>query len=198
MHKIDHPSAALGNEFTEGDPSTGLESTIVTADWLNAVQNELATFVTAAGIILSKPDNGQVLQAFRALNATLTQAGTIELATDVEARGFTDAVRAITPSTLKQAFKGSNQNLGSIGYQLLPGNLLLQWGNVGALSPGVTTTIGFALAFTGIIVAIPVANTAGDASLTVLNYTNTTFQVKNNGAAAASNIYWLAIGSYGS
>lgn len=63
MHKIDHSTAAPGNQFTDGNPATGIPSTRVTAAWLNSIQNELANFIESRGIILDKDDNNQLTQA---------------------------------------------------------------------------------------------------------------------------------------
>ncbi len=67
MHMIDDQSAAPGGLFTEGDPVNGVPGTLVTADWLNAIQLELSNFIAGAGIALDKADNTQLLAAFRAL-----------------------------------------------------------------------------------------------------------------------------------
>ena len=64
MHRIDHPTA-VGGLFTEGGPSQA--ATVVTADWSNAIQEEVAGVVEAAGLTLSKPDNTQLLQALNLL-----------------------------------------------------------------------------------------------------------------------------------
>lgn len=69
MHLIDHSTAAPGGLFTEGNPLTGTEATIVTADWLNSVQLEVANAVEGAGLELEKADNTQLLQAIQALIA---------------------------------------------------------------------------------------------------------------------------------
>lgn len=50
----------VGGVFVGGDPSTNTKGTIVTADWLNAVQEELAGLVEALGGTLDPEDNGQV------------------------------------------------------------------------------------------------------------------------------------------
>lgn len=53
MHRIDHATAD-GGQFTEGNPSVGLPATVVTDDWLNDVQENLAGFIEAAGVALTK------------------------------------------------------------------------------------------------------------------------------------------------
>lgn len=75
MHRIDGPGAAPGNLFTEGDPTLGVPATTVTGAWLNAVQEEIANTIEAAGIQLSKPDNTQLHAAILALIAANQQIG---------------------------------------------------------------------------------------------------------------------------
>jgi len=53
--------------FTEGNPQTGTSATIVNADWLNQVQEELMTILARGGITPSKTSNGQVLAALNKL-----------------------------------------------------------------------------------------------------------------------------------
>lgn len=75
MHRIDSnlisetlptpkPDSAHGY-FQDDDPLTG--GTEVTADWLNAVQEEIVSVIAEAGTALSKTDNTQLLAAIRAL-----------------------------------------------------------------------------------------------------------------------------------
>jgi hypothetical protein len=70
MFRIDSPGATVGNLFTEGNPSTGVPATEVSADWLNdTVQEELVGVVLDAGLTLNKGDNTQLLQALKILLA---------------------------------------------------------------------------------------------------------------------------------
>ncbi len=66
MHKIDGPGH-LNGQFVNEDPALGRAPTLVTADWLNAVQNELVAVVEAAGLALDKANSTQLLGALRAL-----------------------------------------------------------------------------------------------------------------------------------
>lgn len=69
MHRIDHPTRKLDlhgpgkDGFTEGSP--GVEAaTVVTADWANAIQEEIANVVEGGGsFALNKPDNTQLVTA---------------------------------------------------------------------------------------------------------------------------------------
>ena len=63
MHRIDGPGATVNNLFTEGNPSLGIPATTVTDDWLNDVQEELATVIENADITLSKGTQDQLYDA---------------------------------------------------------------------------------------------------------------------------------------
>jgi len=68
MFRIDSPGATVGGLFTEGNPTTGVPATEVSAEWLNdAVQEEIAGLVEFAGLTLVKTDNTQLRQAIQAL-----------------------------------------------------------------------------------------------------------------------------------
>lgn len=67
MHRIDSPGATAGNLFTEGNPSLSIPATEVSDDWLNDVQEELATVIETAGITLQKGTQNQLLNAINAL-----------------------------------------------------------------------------------------------------------------------------------
>ncbi len=62
MHRIDGPGH-LANHWTEGDPVTGEEPTQVTADFQEAVQEEISAVIEAGGLALNKSNNAQLLQA---------------------------------------------------------------------------------------------------------------------------------------
>lgn len=63
MHRVDGPDPGPGNSFRDGEPLASVPGTVVTDDWLNAVQEEIATTIERAGLTLSKPDNTQLWQA---------------------------------------------------------------------------------------------------------------------------------------
>lgn len=78
MHRIDGPAAAPGNLFTDGDPTAGTPATVVTDDWLNAVQEEVCNVILGASIPLSKPANNQLLLAIQALVAAAVPVGAVQ------------------------------------------------------------------------------------------------------------------------
>lgn len=67
MHRIDGAGATVDNKFTKGDPASGVQATVVTSDWLNDVQEELVSVLSAASITPVKGTQNQVLAAIRAL-----------------------------------------------------------------------------------------------------------------------------------
>lgn len=106
MHRIDTPDATPDHRFTEGDPTIPLPATMVSADWLNAVQEELSGVIEGAGLTLDKVSHDQLKAAItkmitdRASLASTEQAGLVELATMAEVLTGTDADRSVTPATL--------------------------------------------------------------------------------------------------
>lgn len=125
MFRIDHATAAAAlpapgvpgtpGYFSDGDPVIGVPATIVTADWLNAVQEELLNLLAAAGISQSKTDRTQVKAALDALFVNESQ------------------------------FTGGNQALSGSGFQKLPGGLIVQWGGVSASVTTTATTFSASL-----------------------------------------------------
>jgi hypothetical protein len=69
MHRID-ADAHINNTFSEGSPTTGMPGTKISASWLNAVQEEIANAIEAAGLALNKASNEQLVAAFAAFVAT--------------------------------------------------------------------------------------------------------------------------------
>lgn len=70
MERINAP----GGVFVDGDPFNGVTGTMVTADWLNAVQEEIVSVIAAAAIPLDPDDNTQLLDAITTLTAALISA----------------------------------------------------------------------------------------------------------------------------
>src|SRR6516225_148646 len=92
MHRIDVPSAVSSlptpkqpgtpGYYTDGDPTTGQQATIVSDDWCNSVQEELAYVVEQSGLVLSKTDRTQLFLALaRLFRRRLTAALTVYVST---------------------------------------------------------------------------------------------------------------------
>ncbi|GAB6035835.1 tail protein [Fundidesulfovibrio butyratiphilus] len=69
MHRIDGPGA-VNNLFSEGDPSVPQMATVVSAMWLNDVQENLVRAIEAAGITPAKGDFEQLRQAIVLLSGS--------------------------------------------------------------------------------------------------------------------------------
>lgn len=67
MYRIDGPGATVDNKFTEGDPVAGIQATVVTDDFLNDVQEELMSVLTAAGVAPVKGTQDQVFKSLAKL-----------------------------------------------------------------------------------------------------------------------------------
>lgn len=96
MHRIDGPGATVDNKFTEGDPVGGIQATVVTDDFLNDVQEELISVLTAGGVAPVKGTQDQVLQAIYKL--VQAQKATAFLA------GGTSTALTLTPTPAISAY----------------------------------------------------------------------------------------------
>ena len=106
MHRIDTSTATPDHKFTEGDPTIPVAATTVSAEWLNAVQEELVAVITGAGLELKKSDNGQLWKAISQLItnakpglATKAKPGLVQVGggLDVTAKGLLSVLTA-TPA----------------------------------------------------------------------------------------------------
>jgi hypothetical protein len=61
------PPTYVPGFFTDGNPASGAEATILDAWWLNMVQEEVLAVVEAAGLPPDKADNTQLYQAIQAI-----------------------------------------------------------------------------------------------------------------------------------
>lgn len=74
MYRIDSRGATGDGRFTEGNPSTGTPATVVNAQWMNAVQDEIVGVIEGAGLPLEKTDSTQLLAAISALATAQVRA----------------------------------------------------------------------------------------------------------------------------
>jgi hypothetical protein len=195
MHRIDHATATVDNQFTEGDPVGGIAATVMTDDWANAVQEEICEVIETAGLTLNKADNTQLLAALVAMGvraSSTSQTGVVELATSAEVQTGTDTVRAVTPSGLASFAK----SFSSQGYAKLPGGLIIQWGQVTA-TPNPGTAVTFPIAFP--TAALCIAGSDYVSSVSSPLYTQAAYNVTASGFTMLSTgssevAYWMALG----
>lgn len=63
MQRINTPDG----QFHAGDPSSGVLGTIVTRDYMQSLQEEIAGAVESVGLVLDPNDNGQLVKAIKAI-----------------------------------------------------------------------------------------------------------------------------------
>jgi hypothetical protein len=93
MFRIDVPSAAASlpspsaagtpGYFTGGNPGVGTPATVVSADWLNLVQEELLSVLTAASVTPSKTTRNQLLTSINTLIAANSPSSLIGTGTNI-------------------------------------------------------------------------------------------------------------------
>jgi len=94
MQKISDSTntANAAGEFTEGSPSAGIASTLLKAQWLNALQRELVGLVVGADMALNVNDDAQVLKAVKALAGSAADFNKLtNTPTTLGGYGITDA-----------------------------------------------------------------------------------------------------------
>lgn len=134
-------------------------------------------------------------------DASETAKGKIEIATAAEAQAFASSLLALTPATLNQALKGSNQSLTTSGYQKFPGGLILQWAQTFTrVFDNVAVTFPIAFPSTTYVVIPALGHDVGgptDDNICAFNVTRFGFTQKfaNGGTSGESyNNFYIALG----
>jgi hypothetical protein len=166
----------VSRRFSDGNPQAGQGATVLSAKWLNGVQEEILKVIESANLVPSDANLGQLYQAIVMTVAGAVGTGganvpttrqitggglvsgggnlagdrtlTVIKASSAEiVAGLRDDA-AITPAGLSAATSGA---LTNNGYYRFPGGLIMQWGQVrGSYSEGsvfVTLPISFPNAF---------------------------------------------------
>lgn len=117
MQKIsDSTNTANGSgEFTEGNPSGGVDATLITAAWLNALQREVINVLAAAGLSPVPASDDQLRQAISALvanmaNGKVNKTGDTVSGTLTLYNGTTDAPDLRWNNTMWNAYIDLFQN----------------------------------------------------------------------------------------
>ena len=122
MHRIDGQNN-VNDRFVGGDPVQRTDATVVTADWLNAVQEEIANAIEDAQTVprirstpaqtlrLMKNDNTQLREALRLIRNALPPIGSIVAFTPYN---FTSAGPTQTPHEDAYGFRGFGNLHGEI------------------------------------------------------------------------------------
>lgn len=123
MHRIDGPGATVDNKFTDGDPVGGVQATLVTDDWLNDMQEEVMSVLTAAAVAPVKGTQNQLLRAIRSIST-----GVVGTATNV--RMTIASASATATLTADEIVVGTA--LGGQTYRLSVFNKVINLANTGA------------------------------------------------------------------
>lgn len=138
MHRIDTSTATSDGLFTEGDPLAPTPATVVSADWLNAVQEEIVSTLSAAGIVPDKSDNTQLAAAISAL----ILAQKIKLTDRVN---LTDSATAASATAVKTAYDAAQAKL-PLGGGIVTGSIQINDpANVIGSAPSANTERGLFL-----------------------------------------------------
>lgn len=156
MHRIDHstanatlpaPDAAgAAGYFKKGDPQTGVPATVVTADFANAVQEELAYVITQAGLALSKADNTQLRAAILKTIQDAGKAVVIQNATFEASVANGEAVRWDAGNNrFDEAIADGSANNQAVGFADVTNSKVYCYGETPALFAGLTPSARYYL-----------------------------------------------------
>ncbi len=122
--------------FTGGNPALNQPATVVSADWLNAVQDELMNVVNAAGLTPSKTTHNQVLQALDLLIEARTGNYAIDTGTaNNYVIALSPPIGAYTENFSFQ-FRALHANTGACLINFGPGNVPLDRDDGSAMQQG--------------------------------------------------------------
>ncbi|WP_445372742.1 hypothetical protein ACH518_09695 [Methylomonas sp. HW2-6] len=112
MHKIDG-AGNIGGMFVWEDPDLNRPPTELTAEWLNAVQQELINVILWAELDLNKSDNSQLLQALQAKFASIDPGGDYAAKAAVQSDDYKIADATGTANAIVGAFFPAITSLAS-------------------------------------------------------------------------------------
>lgn len=126
--------------------------------------------------------------------ATEADLGLVRLATTAQSQALVNDTDALTPAKLAAAFGGANQVLTNIGYQILPGGLIIQWG-LQSPPPGPATTYAFPLTFPSSVFSFVAVHTGEDPIANAVGKFISTSQYSlSHSVGVYAGVAWIAIG----
>lgn len=141
--------------------------------WMRAVDSDGAGELTSGAVVAVEEgtlytDSQWMLTTDGAITIGTTSLTFVRkdfgsYASNAESQAFSLTGKAISPATLAQALKGSNQSLAASGYQKLPGGLIIQWGTGTTVSGG-PTSVTFPIAFPNTTLTAALTITSGSPS----------------------------------
>lgn len=185
----------------------GDQGTIVTADFLNDVQENIVQVILDAGLSLSKGTGTKLRDAIAAKIATHLAVAASEavsahsrFGTSAEVLAQTLGTVGISPLRLKQAFPATLANPGSIQIPTLAGNVKINFGSVNLNNAVASIALNAAYATTHLWAGASPdiwngpTHTGTAASARPHNSTPLTHVQVRNEVSTAFEIYWLSIG----
>lgn len=108
--KRTNASGSIANQFTDGNPTSGIPATVLEQTWLNNVQEEIAYVIEQAGITLNGAVTTQLRTAIAAMitagaaqpDASTTVKGIVQLATDAEVLTGTSTTKVPSVLSMKR------------------------------------------------------------------------------------------------
>ena len=119
MRRISTPTAAQDlfgpgkHGFRNGDPANAILATRLQAEWFNALQEEVASVIEDAGIVLDGSNSSQLLEAITQKisdaaivpgDASTVDKGVVRLATSAEILSALSALLAATPAGIAAVY----------------------------------------------------------------------------------------------
>lgn len=130
-------------------------------------------------------------------SAFITASTATQVASAAQSRAMTANNVYLSPLQLANAFTGSNQTLGTSGFQRLPGGLLLQWVQHQPGASNVEQIVNFPTPFTQVfsmsLLAVGAASSVAAAWRTATP-TTTQFRYATNNAGGGNSVFMFAIG----
>ena len=107
------PTANDVGEFSEGNPSAGVEPTWLTAAWHNTIQRELIAVVSSAGLPLDPEKDDQMLEAVQVLIRQAVQVYALDTGVaNAYSVAYTPSISALTDGMVLR-FKAKTANTGA-------------------------------------------------------------------------------------
>jgi len=126
MHRIDNTTAAktlpqplapgAPGYFTNGSPLTGEAATVVEADWMNAIQEEVSFVIETSGLVLNKNDRTQLYQALTRLTR-LRLAGPADFYVSPTGSDGNPGTAALPWASLTHAYSFIRDRIDMNGFQ---------------------------------------------------------------------------------
>lgn len=190
------PTASSGTNTTQLATTAFVSTAVSTATGAlgnMSTQNKTSVDIEG-GTIDATPIGASTASTVRGTTVTAT-SGFVGNLTGSVTGNVSGNAGTVTNGVYTTNFTGSNQSLGTSGYQKLPGGLIIQWGKV-SFSSGLAS-VTFPVAFSAVLNVqgtLELIGFTGNAAAATIYSVSTTGVVFNNYYFSQPAIYWMAIG----